>query len=310
MASVLRNDASPDLPPRADVGTRVAPLGLRFWDLATRTFVGDDLDVTAFPQGHERLVSRASPSPSGVWGIHHLAGLAAFERALAPGARAPSPVDDAFWASPDLGGAPRPYVIRVTDPRRRFLPIEVVVPAPARWIFEWSVPGATRLPAGPGGAIPLFSSPARKAPPGMATLRADLSSPPTATDDKPRPAAWALVAASLGGSALAFGLSDAEGRATLFFPWPEASNGVDTAPPLTDRTWDLALSAWFDPPPPGEDAPPRAVLPAVLAQAPRTLFQKHGLAAADQVPLGAAQLRYGQELSVASSDGKGRLWVA
>lgn len=291
------------------IGTRVAPLGLRFWDVPARAYVGDGLEVTAFPSGHERLSVTASPSPSGVWVFHHLPGLAAFERALAPGATQPSAVDDQFWSSPDLGADTRPFAVRVTDKLGRYLPFEIPVDAPVKGIFAWPVPGATGLPAGPGGAIPLFPGPARKVPPGMAVLRADLSSPPATATDEPRPAAWALLRASLGASHLAWGLSDEEGRATLIFPYPAATSGVGTPPPLSSRTWDITLSAWHTPPAPDTDIPERAALSSVLAGPARPLWKQWGAGPADRVPLGAVQLRYGEELAVTTEGARGRLWL-
>jgi hypothetical protein len=293
-------------------GTRVAPLGLRFWDLTTRNFVADDLAVTAFPAGHPRLRVQAAVTRSGVWVFHHLPGLEGFERALTAGTSKPVVVDDAFWSDPELGGDKGQFVVQVQDTRsqQRFLPLELQIQAPVQGVFSWPVPGGIGFPAGPAGAIPLFSGPTRPTSAGMAMIRMDLHTPPAGLGGEARPAAWSLVRAALGATTLAWGLSDTMGRVALMFPHPSAPSGVGTPPPLPARTWDVTLTAWYKTPAPGSDIPPRGTLPAVLQQTQKVLYKKWGLVPADRVILGAIKLHYGEELIVKSDGGKGRLWVA
>lgn len=298
-----------DLRRNVDMGTRVAPLGLRFWDVATRSLVGDGLQVSAFPDGHARLTVQATMNASGVWVFHHLPGLAAFERALGPTGTTPARVDDDFWASPTLGGDTRAFVVHVEDRLGRFLPVSLTVTAPVRGLFSFAVPGGTGLPAGPGGAIPLFSAPSRKAPPGMAVLRAELATKPASAGAPTPPLPFALLRASLGSTALAWGLADRDGRATLLFPYPAATTGVGTPPPLPSRTWSITLAAHFTPPPAGAPRPERAALAATLTQPVIPLWKRWGTAAIDQVALPAVTLRFGEELAVASDDGEGSLWA-
>jgi hypothetical protein len=282
------------------IGTHVAPLGLRFWDITTRNYVGDGLDVTACPLGQDRRVVRATLNSSRIWVFHHLPGCSAFERALPPGITVPVAVDNAFWSSPALGADKRAYLVRVTDRLGRFVPVEFAVNAPVRELFKFTVPVATGLPAGPGAAVPLFPAAARRTSPGMAVIRADLVAP---AGTGRRPLAWAVLRAAFGATTLAWALTDREGHATLMFPYPAATTGVGTPPPLPARTWNITLSAWFKPP--TDEVPEYAALDSVLAQPPIGLLKTLSPA----VPLGPVTLRFGEALAVKSDDAEGFLWA-
>jgi hypothetical protein len=141
----------------------------------------------------------------------------------------------------------------------------------------------------------------------VAVIRADLGRPPVA-GAAPVAASWAVVRASLGTKHLAWGLADAEGRATLMFPYPETPEG-DSPPPLALCTWDITLAAWSATPAADAVVPARAVLSSVLAQPARSLWRRWSPVATDRVPLGTVQLRYGEELVVKSEGTSGRLLV-
>src|SRR4051794_26717727 len=86
--------------------TTVAPLGLRFWDSVTNSFVLSGLQVFAAPKGNPAQQTAATVSSHGVYGFAHLPGL----RQLENGAG-----DAAYWATLPAA-AKRDFRITLTDP--------------------------------------------------------------------------------------------------------------------------------------------------------------------------------------------------
>ena len=98
--------------------------------------------------------------------------------------------------------------------------------------------------------IPLFSSPARPLPGGLAVLRAQFFEAATGN-----PAAWVLAELSmsvLGRIVTVRGLADRQGRLALIFSYPEpASVSLGSSPGggpqlLSEQRWTLNFRAWYD----------------------------------------------------------------
>jgi hypothetical protein len=148
--------------------------------------------------------------------------------------------------------------------------------------------------------IPLFSAPTRAPAGGLAVARATLWD---ATNNFP--AAWAMLAASIGGKQVARGFAGADGQVALFFPLPVSGvqafdpsgtplrNGMNTA--LAAQEWRVQLQAWYAPTLP---APAIPDLCATLKQAPATLWSD----ATGASPLPEVTLQFGRELVVRSDN--------
>ncbi len=294
--------------------TLTAPLGVRFWDVATGEMVRAGMTLQGFPIDNPDRTVRAFPNGSGVMVLRDLPGL----RDPDPGT---SPVDfafgdgsDSFWRQWLQPSRSRRFELTATDDERRFLPFRFGCDAPqkgfARRLCPPRLPPASQLvPDAPGDALPVYSSPTRRAPAGLAVVRAqmleppDLGSPPA---DRV-PAAWAFVEAMLDGQAVGASYADEQGRVAVMFPFPAPTDGSLLSPPsppdssgaggLLKQRWRVVLRAYYDRLPRGEVPD----LCDVLAQRRATLWEDSGLLD----PLRARELAYASELIVRSRDSAG-----
>jgi hypothetical protein len=284
--------------PTRDRLTIVAPLGIRFRDEVTGDFVGDGLSVAVYEPGKPAGKVQAVANPSGVYVVHHTPGLISVEHGQG---------DAEFWNNLPPR---RSFVVAVTDTARRFQSFQVDVQLPERGILNWISPFITSPPdLAPG--IPLYSTPVRTVPPGMAVLRADLWD---AVSDAP--AAWAVVEALINNQLVARSIADDQGRIALIFPQPApppfsassppsgGSPPASTGPPLAEQTWSIALRALYgpvNPPPsfPGERGPEQQLpdLRAMLSQPAATLWADPERT----LPLDVVGLSYGRQLIVQST---------
>jgi hypothetical protein len=282
---------------KKDTVTMVAPLGLRFRDESTGEFIGDGLRVEVFEPGKPTQKVQAIANPSGVYVVHHAPGLISVEHGAG---------DAKFWSNLP---PKRNFVVAVTDAEWRFQPFQINVQLPERGVFNWVSPFGMS-PPDMAPSIPLYSSPVRKVPAGMAALRADLWD---ASNNLP--AAWAVVEASIDGQLVARGVADDQGRLAIIFPQPAPRRFTASSPlsigsppgatgtPLTEQTWLVDLRARYelmDPLPffPGELAPEQALpdLRSILSQREATLWADSELT----MPLDTMSLRYGRELILKS----------
>lgn len=276
--------------------TIVAPLGLRFRDQLTGSFIGDGLDVCLYEPNKPSIKVHAFANRSGVYVVHHVPGLLDFEHGGG---------DDDFWNNPPPKTS---FVVTVTDAERRFQPFQFAADLPARGFLSWMSP----LGASPPGAvlsIPLFSSPVRSVPGGMAVLRADLWDAAGNV-----PAAWAVLEAYTNNRLAARGIADDQGRIALIFPHPAprpfaissppvGSPPEPTGPALTAQVWPITLRALYEPMGPlpllqGEFGP-EPELPDLRVM----LSQREAALWADPERtelLGEVALSYGRELIVKS----------
>ena len=233
-----------------------APFGVVFWDFATQTAVADGLDVSIALAGRPQTARGLIVNRNSVWLAPALPGRSANE--LATG---------------DWNAIRRTYRVEVVDRSGRFLPFAFDAELPSRGLYEW--PGwnaSPPLPLAPLGAedsppqispkrIPLFSSPARAAPPSTAEVRCELVDAATGS-----PAAWAVVTVSCDDVTRGIGLADRDGRAAIHFPYPERPRpSLATSPPaITDFRWPLDVAVFYHP---VDGVPPEAPnLADVMAQ--------------------------------------------
>jgi hypothetical protein len=272
--------------------TLLQPLGLRFWDGVTQSFVGDGLSVTAWPAANPNRALDATLNRSGVYSFRGLPGM----REVESGAG-----DDAFWAahppSDDL-------VVQVLDPEGRFLPFQLRVQAPQRGIYRY--PGT---PDGLANSIPVFSMPSRTIPVNTAVVRAELYDHVNHC-----PAAWAVMDVSADGQPPVRGIADTLGRVQVALPYPEPRNfgiGSPLGPAgikLQDQSWPVTVSVSYTRGP----APVPAIpdLGQVLSQSPATAWADTDLT---QI-FGGATLAFGQELILRSwqlgNSPPARIWTS
>ncbi len=280
--------------------TFVAPLGLRFWDDVSGKFIGDGLVVTAYPEGNPSRRVPAFSNSSGIYIPRKLPGLRDFENGKG---------DEAFW---DFWKQKSkiPFVIEVEDTEGRFQPFLLTIGLPVRSLFVWedllSPPTAS-----PG--VPLYSTPNRSVPAGMAVLHADLWDPWGGLKHTGGPAAWAVIEARIHGKLIARGVADEKGRIALIFAYPEpvtdtlgsppgfslTSPPGPTGPSLREQEWSIELDAAYGrlrAVPPLRDMRSIPKLHDVLSQPPATLWADSERTR----PLVEQTLKFGQELIVRS----------
>jgi hypothetical protein len=272
----------------------VSPLGLRFWDQVGGKAIGDGLSVYAYPADNELWRTPGFTNRGDVYAFDHLPGLRPVENGDGT---------DAFWAQ----NPPQfPFVIEVKDLWRRFLPFSVRIHLPVRGVWEWnceqfgspsSMPEVFASPPEPKPrGIPLFPTPASNAPAGMAMVRASVRE---AVDPSSKPAAWALLQASVSGKRVARGIADEEGRVVMIFPYPDPAEFSPGSPAtrqrsLRDQSWELEISAFYVRKDPSVKI---HNLCDLLNQPPAVLWDD----AARTKPLSSKTLQYGEELTLKSA---------
>jgi hypothetical protein len=215
------------------------PLGIRFWDAALQVPVAEPLTVYAWLRDSPHPPTRAVRSSAGVYAFHGLPGQADAER--------PARGEE----HPERVGPEREYVIAVDDPAGRYLPeaFTVTLPLGYRGVFmePFGTPAAGSPPE-PQGRAYLFPSVGRLAPPGIAAIHATLVDELSVGTDEERPAAWAVLTATLAGERYT-GIADADGRVVVMLPFPTPERLRLGSPPVDTRaaTWPVTLSAAWEP---------------------------------------------------------------
>jgi hypothetical protein len=271
--------------------TILAPLGVRFWDALTNSIIADGLRVTAYPFNNPARIVQGFPNRSGTYVLQNLPGMRDIENGAG---------DAEFWANLP---PKRPFVVEVIDHDRRFQPFLLSVDLPVKGVLTLEcAPESPPSPLDTGlSVVPLYSAPARPVPGAMAVLRASLWNPLTKS-----PAAWAMIEAYVAGrySVRAHGFADEQGRIALIFPYPEPIDFADdpespvplaVGPKLTEQVWSVQLYAAYTP---LSAVPAIMDLHTILTQAPADLWQD----AVQTQQLSEVQLKFGQELTVRSSD--------
>jgi hypothetical protein len=254
--------------------TRVTPLGIRFWDDVTSSAISAPLSVTGYFPSRPDRVFTAILNHANVYLFYGLPGMRAVEYGAG---------DTAFW---NAQTSPSPFEVEALDSSGQFLPAHFTALVPFRGVFE--LPIASPLLGLPG--VPLYSGPARAVPSGMAAIRLELYDAVSGGA-----AAWARVEAVASPLAPpARGMSDAQGRVTLLFPYPEPIDSGTLSPPntgslpLQQQVWPVDIAAWYSPATPGPDIPD---LSAFFAQRPAALWADSGRSQ----PFSRTSLHYGRE---------------
>jgi hypothetical protein len=283
--------------------TIISPLGIRFRDVITGTFVDDGLSVIAYPENDPSSPIGAFANRKGVFVFRDLPGVQEiFRQSPAPDPSEHPTADEVFWIE---NAALRRMVVEVQDLRKRYHPFSLKVNAPCRGLFQWTFDIA-ESPLSREQWVPLFSTASRIAPAGMAVIRADLTDAMTG-----KPAAWALVEAIIGGSVRCRGLSGTDGQVVLILPYPEPRKASILSPmesplsgdrtPLLSEGWQVTFSAYYSPLIP---TPTKRDLDQIGGQSKATLFSQ----LSPPTELGAKTLNFGKEL-VLKSDTGSNLWI-
>jgi hypothetical protein len=250
---------------------RLCPLGVQFWDVGARTGISDGLDVVCYPKGVAFSEVRGVPNRSGTFSFQNLAFLRKAENGTG---------DEMFWNS-KIATEKVLFVIEVSDPRSRFLPLKFEVNLPHRGPFSLEFHGnvsplsplsispqevLSRI-NGPGSkvrmgtwpnsplqanfCVPLFSAPSRGPIGGQAILYGEILT------NLGMPCPWALVTISIEaprrGPVYGIGLADEKGRVLIMFPYPEPVDLLPGSPygaaSLTDQVWEAQIQAFWEPRP-------------------------------------------------------------
>ena len=212
----------------------VAPLGLRFWDVATMAPAEAGLAVTASPASYPDLIFTAATGPGGAYSFSALPGARRFEE---------GGDDDAFWAANPAGTV---YTINVADPQGRYLPFRLSLLVPFRGFYELPAsPPATGLSPDPTW-LPVFSTPSRVLPGPGAVVRAQLRD-----ESSGGGAMWAMVTAQFSGLPPMSGVADERGVVSLSVAYPEPANSPFGSLPasglvkLSDQSWPIGIAVHY-----------------------------------------------------------------
>jgi len=215
--------------------TRVAPLGLRFWDVAMQSPAETGLTVSAYPDAYPELITPASANASGIYSFSDLPGL----RRAGNGAG-----DDSYWsANPPTV----PYTVEVSDPQNRYLPFQLAVLLPWRGLYGLEGSPPLPIPVPDGGWLPIFPTAARPAGGVTGMIRGTLQDPSGAE------AAWAVVTAQATGGAPVTGVADDRGVISVPIPYPELQTTLAGSPlgptllPLSLQSWPLTVRVYYEP---------------------------------------------------------------
>lgn len=214
--------------------TCVAPLGIRFWDVAAGRAIGAGLTVQAYPRGVPDLRVNAVVSRGGVYSFRGLPGMRQVENGAG---------DDAFWQDHPPAAS---FTVEVADLSGQYLPFRLAIQLPVRGIFGlYESPFSLGLT--PDATwVPVFSAPARPVPGATAVARAQLEDTVLGA-----PAAWAFVTIQSAGQSAAAGIADQRGIVAVQFAYPEPRNFAIGSPlraggvRWTDQTWPVTVTVLY-----------------------------------------------------------------
>ena len=255
---------------------RVAPFGVRFWDIVLERQVSEGLEVTLIPDGRPFLRISAFRNNGGVYVAQDLPGLRSVEFG-----------DDGFPQSPPSPADVHGFRVEVVDLTGRFHDVSFEASLPTDGLFEAMCGSPPSPPDGLYDVLPLLSLPSRPVPPGFAAVRARLVNP-----DGTGAHLAALEVTAAPGSRTVRGYADVRGEALALLPYPEPSGSTGSPPfepggKLTDQHWQVEIGASLPASAPDETLPD--ICSFALRQ-PATLT-------ADGAPLPSVQtLDYGRDL--------------
>lgn len=264
-------------------------LGLRFRDATTERPVTEGLQVTVRRKDGRAAPTRAVRTVSGAYVAQGLAGLRAYERV-------PADVPDDFSEEEHVEQSD--YLVDVRDRRGRFVPVLMKVELPYtpqrkyRWLYPVFDPPPEEEVGGEGTPEPtvyLFSGVQRPVPSGQAVVYADLVEKVGGTWT---PAAHAMVevqhdvrSGGPGGNPngnqkraeVWYGVADAEGRASVQFPWPSTRQEGPSV--LSGRKVPINVRVYSTPDLPVLSRASRPLMGEIVTQAdetPRPVYETPG----------------------------------
>jgi hypothetical protein len=258
---------------------RVTPLGVRFWDPVARVTVSEGL-LVRHPKAGTSTPARAAANHSGIFALAQLPRLRFAEQG-------DGTAD--YWRAPP---AHVTVSVFVDDLRGRFHSFGFDAHAPEFGLLQPVCGSPPSLPSPPTAApgVPLFSTPSRVAPAGVAVIRAELRDGVTGG-----PAAWARVEvrASTGGG-VGVGIADRRGVVAVFLLLPPLDRRLGSPPgsgALSNEHWTITLDGFYRALP---DPDARPHLCHFLHQPAAQLLTS----LSPPVPLAPQTLRYGRDLVV------------
>lgn len=242
-----------------------APIGLGFWDAVSASLVADGLVVSTRPRHATEPKLVARPSLRGIQVFHRLPGLARYVM--------PWPIDDTTVP------VPVSFTLDVSDEYGRFQPFFLEAECPTEGLF---LPSCLQSSPPEGRYIPMFSSPTRSVPAGMAAVRAELRDAQSG-----EPAAFAMIVVEHDGRELGRSFADRDGRISVIFAYPEP---LWSSPLSTERwSWPVQISAFYRP---GSQTEKSPSLCDVLTQPPAQLLSE----GSPPTPFPDPLLEWGREL--------------
>jgi hypothetical protein len=260
--------------------SKVAPLGVRFWDEVSHKSIGDGLIVNAYRATQPDRRFALTINRANVFVLQSVPGLRDVEFGAG---------DQAYW---DDLPSPQNFVIDVRDTAGRYLPFTFTADVPTRDLFAW-ICGSPPEQSG----VPLFSTPTQSVPGGYGVIRAELrdeSQFDTRTQEYAS-ASWAMLEAWYDGQRVGRGLADQQGRIVVLFSYPEPINPPISSPPtprtaLTSQVWPIELRVFYS----SLSASQAPDLCAALSQSPATLLS----ALSPPTPLTSVNVAYGADAIV------------
>lgn len=248
-----------------DVVTLRVPLGLQLRDTSDLSLIGTDLLVTATETGPAGRQFSLAATAGGTWTAPRI-----------PGLRPATAADPALWPA-----AAQPFEIRISDPRRRYLPLRMIANLPAEAAIAW--PGFAALPTAISGAllptrrpaayspdfVPLFPGIARVAPGARAEVRAHLA---IAESGVPAGnAGFAVMTISIDDIVRGVGVADADGAILVSFAYPllPTPTPAARAAGTTRIEWTAKIAVYCARLTAAKDGVP-PLLPDILGQLNRT----------------------------------------
>jgi hypothetical protein len=285
-------------------------LGLRFRDATTERPVAEGLQVTVRRKDGRGPPTRAVRTVSGAYVAQGLAGLRAYERV-------PADIPDDFS---EEQVKQTDYLVDVRDRRGRFVPVQMKAELPYmpkqkyRWLYPVFDPPPEEEVAGEGPPEPtvyLFSGVQRPVPSGQAVVYADLVEK---VEGAWAPAAHAMVevqhdvrSSGPGGNSNRnqkqeeawYGVADAEGRASVQFPWPSTRQEGPSV--LSGRKVPIHIRVYAKPDLPALSRASRPLMGEIMTQAdenPRPVYETPGT----QTKKLERKLSYGEALILRTGD--------
>lgn len=272
-------------------------LGIRFWDVALNSQVGDGLQVSLHAQENTRKKISAFRTRSNVYAFASIPGMIQQE------AHAETEI-----SSPALT---RSFIVEVQDAQRRFSPAAFIVDLPLPYDGIFLVDDNSSSPALTPRGFNLYSSAHRIAAPQFTFLRGDLLD-----RNSGQPAAYAVVRVENEEGFSWYGIADEEGKFAVMLPYPLLHIAFGSSPPTSDgirlveRTWNVTVTVLYEPlnltPLPGSDLPEYS---SILSQGQAFLYTESPDTDVGEVSELQAELVYGRDVVITTA-GFSELYVS